>query len=241
MTQPDLPDWISTIAVADSPQLLLTESGFHPSHGTSTIDVSPWSSVSFIFQSQCPNVNTLSDVQFNWFDNGVLIDTEHYTFWSSQVANTLTPLATLNVPCLGNQLSLTFTGSDATQTMQYSVYGSRRIVPKPLIHCDWLSCSPALIAYPSTVLNVSATQTFRFGPTHGPIYFQTVIAGSHFSILSSEVLSGGTFTEDRVVSISATNSSNGTDIYVPGCALKMDVTNNSTTNNPLTVACFPIQ
>ena len=230
MTQPDLPDWISTVTTAESPNLLASTTSTAAPYTSGTLDVSPFSSVNLALISVSPNINKFHDIALTWQDNGVTIEVDHYTVWGSQSANVATPPLTIVVPCKGNQLLVNIVSSDGVNaTLTLSIFGSRRLVPRPIVQSDPLGNSPVLSSSLSHSLANGATEDFRVGPTQNAYQLTLSFnnAGPLVVTITACAVASGVFRETLLDAFNvATATVTRPVIYAPGEALHFSWINN---------------
>lgn len=164
MTQPDLPDWVNTISTADAPFQVASWSNLTPPQILGSFDISAFSSLNMVLQSSSPTINKVIDIQFNWFDKGQLIQTDHITTWGSLVANNLTNPTTISLPCRGDSVGLVLTSEDLGCSISGFMFGSRRLIPRVISACDTQNCSPAILSVATHSLAAGVTEAYYLGP-----------------------------------------------------------------------------
>lgn len=229
MTQPDLPDWHRTISFADAPFTLIPQTSFLPLPITSSIfDATSFNSLIVNITVNSPNINNVSKLQVNWFDNGSVVDFDNITFWGSSVANANTPILRIILPCKGAQFIMSIVSTGVLETYQFSVVGSRRVVPTALMKCDVLAVNPAVLALNADPIGIGATNTYRVGPSHGPLDWGFTQAGAFTLIAFAQIISAGTLVEPRLISVTgASNIFAANPVFAPGLALRVTVQNTS--------------
>jgi hypothetical protein len=214
VTQPDLPDWVSTISTADAPFLLQTWTAVGVPSIQAAVDISAFSSLNIVYQSASNTIDKITDIQINWFDKGNLIQTDHITAWGSHVANNITNPLTIDAPCRGDTVQILFSSEDAGVSISGFMFGSRRLIPKIVAQCDTQSCAPALLSIAPHALNPTVNETFFLGPTYTgwQLTVTSTAAGPLNVTYFAHVNAAGTF---QGTIINGFNQAAGTVILAP--------------------------
>lgn len=208
---------------------------------TAVIDCHNFASLIFEINSSNSNAGTLNNVirvEIDWYINqgGNLIDSQVITLWGGSVINTTTQTTTWTLPVKGDSCRIVITSSGLNDTVNFFGIGSSRGVSQEIIKADLLKCAPALIS-DSISLGAGVTQSYRVGPTHGPLWFQCTIgaAGTQF-IIWGETIVNGVLIESRIYSVTFTNNAAAVSpIYAPGIALRVAITNTSGAAQPMAI------
>lgn len=241
MTQPDLPDWVRNTAIIDAPRLI-EFSGFNQAlpHAGGVLDVSTYQSIILRANSVNPAIHTPIHVKIAWSIAGTPVAEDHLTIWGSSVANIVTPPTIVVLPCRGAQAQVSMDDAGAGNLVSWNVFGSKRVVPGAVIFCDALASAPALLSVQGVAVGAGATVSYYIGPTHGPIGYSVTLSGTNNTlIVFAQTFVNGAVVSSRVISKTFTNNVTDTNIYAPGLALLVQVTNTTAVAANLSALILP--
>lgn len=231
MTTPDSLDWARSQAFVDNGRELASVLNHTPTgYSVGPLDVSRYQSVGLSVGWHGSTTPQAYDIELVWQESNVTVWADNLSAWNAAAVGNSQYGAYFQVPCRGSSLTVDTGSGPSGDQQNLLLIGSGRAIPQLRAQADATHDGGAGAFYSNSSLGAGATEQIYIGPCSGP-YRWTVQAGAQNTLFDLYGLlnNSGTVTKMPLQQVQLNNSNTYyAPIYLPGCAVEVDVTNNGT-------------
>jgi hypothetical protein len=230
----DTIDFVTQVG-APLPQFIGLDLNRVPPFTTGSLPCSPWQSIEFTISAlNAVTANNVLTFTVTWYDGTgpTVVWTDVYTLWSSQTVNIRTPNVIIQLPVRGTAFTVSFVSNGANDTVNWTAFGTSRVIGTPRIRSSLLVYGLHLFAQAGIALGAGAATSFRVGPVNRDLTgFVHANSASFFMRVFAEVPAVAGLTEAQLA-VSTPNAVVGTAGLLAttpahGLAVRLEVNNNA--------------